>query len=212
MPPPDDLDRDRFYTRDADDDGDEYELEAPDPAVLAILLTLWKLQLLGTALVLLAMFGVIGLYLYLQWKDKQHQDAAAERRRQLYAERREAQEHAGAAIDSTLVPTAAAAPSPPPNEVDEAWQKAMHEQRFRFQFSLKQLLAVMVSASVVMGMVQVLGGPQETASILGMIALVGLVVHAAGFDPPPIVALGWWLLLLMYVTLSIVGVAWNAMS
>ena len=43
-------------------------------AVLAILLTLWRLDVLGTALVLGAMFGVIGLYLYLQWKEKQHQD------------------------------------------------------------------------------------------------------------------------------------------
>lgn len=273
MPPTDDLDRDRFYTRDADVDGDEYELEGPDPAVLAaekrraeevvastkrsidideiyreadrspssellenwfrnfdfrfrfqvkhlliatavlsILLTLWQLEWLGTALVLLVMGGVIGSYLYLQWKDKQHQDAAAERRRRLYAERRDAQENAGAAIDTAIAPATTAAAPLPANEVDEAWQKAMHEQRFRFQFSLKQLLAVMVCAAVVMGMVRILGGPQETASILGMIALVGLVVHAAGFDPPAVVALGWWLLLLMYVVLSIVGVMWNAMQ
>src|SRR5262249_9727484 len=132
MPAPDDIDRDKFYTSDEDDDA-EYELEGPDPtilaaekrraaatveainrsididevyrdqehsrsseilndwaknfrggfrfqvkhmliatAVLAIALTLYRLEALFTTIVIGGMASIVGLYLYLQWKEKQH--------------------------------------------------------------------------------------------------------------------------------------------
>jgi len=41
-----------------------------------------------------------------------------------------------------------------------------------------------------------------------LVALSGLVLNAVGFDPPRIVVLGWWLLLMLYL---FVGV-WAALS
>jgi hypothetical protein len=269
----DDLDRDRFYTPapGVDDEDDfEYEVEAPDPevlaaeerrakevvaatersididaiyrdvdrdrsgeilhewvqnlrfqfqvkhlfiatAVLAILLTLWRLDVLGTALVLGAMFGVIGLYLYLQWKEKQHQDELAARRSAMYERSRTAHHSAGGRA-GTMGEQPASVASPLPNEVDQAWREAMDHDRVRLQFSLKQLLLVMVLAAIVMGLVNLLGGPQNAASLLGLVALTGLVAHALGYEPPGIVALAWWLLLVMYVMLSIFGVMWGALK
>jgi hypothetical protein len=271
MPAPDDLDRDEFYTSAADngDDGDEYELEAPDPAVLAaeqrrkdealaalqrsididevyraeehsrsseilhewankfrgglrfqvkhmliatavlaIGLTLYRLNALGTALVLLVMFSIIGVYLYLQWKEKQYQDELAERRREMYARRREAQNNP-AAIENARPAPQQVTPSPLEDEVDQIWKEAMKGQEFRFQFSLAQMMLTMMGAAVALGFISILG-PQNAATVLGLVALVGLVAHAIGFEPPPIVALGWWLLLLFYVLLSFLTVVWNA--
>ncbi len=269
MPAPDDLDRDKFYTSDGDD-GDEYELEGPDPevlaaeqrrkdeaiaalgrsidineiyrdeehsrsseilhdwvknfrglrfqvkhiliatAVVAIGLTLWRLELLWTALVLLAMFSIIGVYLYLQWKEKQHHDEVFARRHEMYARRRAAQHNSGAIENEMTVPSQPAPRPPLADEVDRAWQEAIRGQEFRFQFSLAQMMLTMMGAAFVLGFVSILGA-QNAATLLGLVALVGLVAHAAGYQPPPIVALGWWLLLLFYVLLSFASVIWNAM-
>jgi hypothetical protein len=45
--------------------------------------------------------------------------------------------------------------------------------------------------------------------VLGMIALIGLVVHAIGWDPPEMVVLGWWIVLILYIVLSL-GAALSA--
>jgi hypothetical protein len=270
MPAPDDLDRDKFYTSDGDD-GDEYELEGPDPevlaaeqrrkdetiaalghsidineiyrdeehsrsseilhdwvksfrgglrfqvkhmliatAVVAIGLTLWRLELLWTSLVLLVMFSIVGVYLYLQWKEKQHHDEVAARRQEMYARRRAALHNPGALENAATDPSQRAPLPPLADEVDRAWQEAMKGQEFRFQFSLAQMMLTMMGAAVVLGFVSILGA-QNAATLLGLVALIGLVAHAAGYQPPPIVALGWWLLLLFYVLLSFATVVWNAM-
>jgi hypothetical protein len=270
MPSHDDLDRDQFYTSDEVDGDDEYELEGPDPAVLAaeqrrkdealaalqrsididevyreqehsrsseilqdwakkfrgglrfqvkhmliatavvaIGLTLWRLEMLGTALVLLVMFSIIGVYLYLQWKEKQYQDEVAVRRRELYARRREAQNNPSAVEDRRPASQQTVA-SPLEDEVDQIWKEAMKGQEFRFQFSLAQMMLTMMGAAVALGVISILG-PQNAATVLGLVALIGLVAHAIGFEPPPLVALGWWLLLLFYVLLSFLTVIWSAM-
>ena len=50
-------------------------------AVLAIVLTLCRLELLGDALVLLIMLSVAGVYLYVTWQEKKQQDEAERRAR-----------------------------------------------------------------------------------------------------------------------------------
>ena len=42
--------------------------------------------------------------------------------------------------------------------------------------------------------------------------VVGLVVHALGFDPPAVVILGWWLILVLYVLLSIGAALWSSFA
>ena len=48
------------------------------------------------------------------------------------------------------------------------------------------------------------------AMVFGLIALAGLVVNAAGVDPPRIVVLGWWLSLVIYIAVGFVQLAWGA--
>ena len=275
MPTPDEIDRDRFYSPDADDDGADYELEPPDAevlaaeerrareaieetkmsidideiyreadrerggeileswlrnfhfrfqvkhlligtAVLAIILTLAKLEMLGTTLVILTMLSVAGLYLYLQWQEKKHRDEAERRLRQMYARRRahlkKSKGEASDDDDLELDDDSPQAPAPLPNEVDAAWQEAMSREKFRFQFSLRQLLATMVIAALILGMAQFMGSPANAAILLGVVALAGLVIHAAGVEPPEIMVLGWWLVLVMYVVVSIVAAVWSGFA
>jgi hypothetical protein len=273
MPTPDDIDRDKIYAAEAEDDDAELELEPPDAevlaaeerrakeaieatmlsvdideiyrqsdrgregeildkwardfrfqfqvkhllvatAVLAIVLTLWRLQILGTALVLLFMIAVATTYFYVQWQERKQQQEADRRRREMYARQREYFEKRNRGPAKTGGGAVAVEPPPPPlrNEADVAWQEAAARQKLRFQFSLKQMLAAMISAAIIFGLVRVLGGPANTATMLGMLALVGLVVHAAGFEPPEIIILGWWLILVLYVFLSIVAAVWSSFA
>lgn len=57
-------------------------------AALAIILTLWRLGLLGTAIVLLMMISVFGLYTYFSWQEQKAEDEATRRREEMYARRR----------------------------------------------------------------------------------------------------------------------------
>jgi hypothetical protein len=277
MPTPDDIDRDRIYTADVDDDDAELELEPPDAeviaaeerrakevveaslmsvnideiyrdadsregdeildklvrnfrfqfqvkhlliatAVLAIAMTLWRLQILGTTLMLLFMFAIAAAYFYVVWQEKKQQQEADRRRQEMYARQRayfERRSHGPASqADATARPEHAVEPPPMPlpNETDVAWQEASARQKFRFQFSLQQLLLAMASAAVIFGVMRFFGGPANTATMLGVLALAGLVFHAAGFEPPEIVILGWWLILVLYVVMTIVAAVWSGFS
>jgi hypothetical protein len=272
----DDRERDKFYSSgpgDADR-GDEYEIEPPDPevlagedrraqdtiesvrmsvdideiyreverergreileswfrnfhfrfqvkhlliatAVLAILLTLYRLGLMALVVVAV-MLSIAGVFLYLQWQEKKYQDEADRRRQEMYARRR-AQlgkktppgQEGVAAAEESIEPIA---PLPPlPNEVDEIWQKARAKREFHFRFSMQQLMVAMTAAAVIFGLVH-LGGTPTATTLLGLIALFGLVIYALGFEPAEIVVLGWWLILVMYVLLSIVGAMWGGLT
>jgi hypothetical protein len=178
-------------------------------AVLAILLTLAKLGVLGTALVILVMLSVAGLYLYLQWQEKKHRDELDRRVRAMYERRRaQLEKPTGprSTNDAQQPEVQPAAVAPLPSEADLVWQQSMERQKFRFKFSMFELLGAMTVAAVIFGLIQILGGPQNAATLLGFVALLGLVIHALGFEPPGVVVLGWWLILVMYVLLSIVAV------
>jgi len=75
----------------------------------------------------------------------------------------------------------------------------------KFAFTMKQLLILMAGAAVVVAMVNWIG-LSELAAMSGMIALVGIVLHIAGFDPPPLFVLGWWLLLVFYLAVGLAAV------
>jgi Ca2+/Na+ antiporter len=184
-------------------------------AVLAIVLTLAKWGILGTALVILTMLSIAGVYLYLQWQEKKQRDEADRRRQEMYARRRAHLEKRGdAAADAgkEVKPEPIAPPPVLPNETDEAWQKSMAKEKFRIHFSLREMMLAMTTAAVMLGLIHILGGAAKTATLLGIIALLGLVVHAIGFEPPEIVVLGWWLILVMYVVLSLVAAMWSGFA
>jgi hypothetical protein len=278
MPTPDEIDRDRFYSPDAEDDDSEYELEPPDPAVIAaeerrareaveatrvsidideiyrdadrrrgreivddwmrdarlrfrftvkhllittalvaIALTLWRLELFGTVLVLLMMISVGGAYLYLLWQESRQQQEADRRRQEMYARNRAHHEKVNRARPTERAEAESIggrSATPPTLAIDSAEElpDATPRPAFRFRFSLRQLLIAMTVAAVVLGLVSLVGGPANTATLLGFVALFGLVVNALGFEPPGIVVLGWWLILVLYVLLSIVAVVWSGLA
>jgi hypothetical protein len=184
-------------------------------ALLAIGLTLWRWGILGTALVILTMLSIAGLYLYLQWQEKKQRDEAELRRREMYARRRAHSENrGGAAVDDAAEtkPEPITPPPPLPNETDEVWQASLAQEKFRIHFSLREMMLAITAAAVILGLVQVLGGADKAATLLGFVALVGLVIHALGFEPPEIVVLGWWLILVLYVLLSIVAAMWGGFA
>ena len=74
---------------------------------------------------------------------------------------------------------------------------------FRFSFSLKEMFGALTVAAVLFALVRGLGGANNAAMLLGLIALAGLVVHLIGFDPPAVIVLGWWLLLVLYIVVSL---------
>jgi hypothetical protein len=186
-------------------------------AVLAIVLTLAKRGMLGTTVVLFVMISVAGLYFYLQWQEKKAQDEATRRRQEMYVRRRahmmKTTGGGDANVGSTPASTTAPRPTEPlPNATDEAWQEAMSREKFRLRFSMGELMIAMTTAAVIFGLVQILGGASNTATLLGFVALVGLVVHALGFEPPNIVVLGWWFVLVLYVLLSITAAVWTSIA
>jgi hypothetical protein len=183
-------------------------------AMLAIALTLWKWQKLGTSLVILVMLSIAGLYLYLQWQEKKHRAEADRRRREMYARRRARVENLGSAAQDVNETNEEPTLAPPvlPNETVQVWQESIAKEKFRVQFSLREMMAAITAAALILGLVHSLGGAANTATLLGFVALIGLVIHALGFEPPQIIVLGWWLILVLYVLLSIVAAVWSGFA
>lgn len=77
-----------------------------------------------------------------------------------------------------------------------------HRPALSFSFSLKQVLTVMAIACVLLTIARLLG-PDQAALALGGVAVGGLVIHFLGADPPPIIVFGWWVLLVLYVLMSL---------
>lgn len=77
-----------------------------------------------------------------------------------------------------------------------------------FSFSLKQILGALAVAAVVLTMASLLG--TGTASLfLGIVAVAGLAVFLLGFELPGIIVFGWWVLLAMYVVMSLLTIVSN---
>lgn len=172
-------------------------------AVLSIIMALVRLQMFWTTAIAGLMILVGGSYLYLQWEEQKKQAEAARRREALYARRRELMgaNAVGQPPDSATAPLPEVPPLP--SAIDEVWQKSLDKESFRFQFSLRQLLTMITIAAVLLGMLRLFGDAEMVASVLGLVALFGLVLYAVGVETPQLIVLGWWVILAMYVLLSI---------
>ena len=88
-------------------------------------------------------------------------------------------------------------------QLNAEWESENDAQPdFKFAFSTKELLITFTVAALILAFAQILGA-SNAALLLGMIALVGLLVQAFGVDLPAIVTLGWWILMVLYILLSI---------
>jgi cbb3-type cytochrome oxidase subunit 3 len=76
---------------------------------------------------------------------------------------------------------------------------------FSFSFSLKQMMIVFAIAAVMLGLASILG-TETAALILGIVAVIGLVVLIMGFELPGIIVFGWWVLIGLYVVMSVAAV------
>jgi len=176
-------------------------------AAVVIAIAAAKLNYLVPAVMVLIIGSIAGLYLYLSWQDSKQQAEAEANRDKLYAKRREQMQSigkatAGAETKQTIEPVRPVAM--PPEAGADMWTEAPEPEPFRIRFSVRSLLIAMTVAAVSLGMISVRGsGPMAT--ILGLIAVAGLLVHALGFEPPQPVIFGWWFILLLYVLLTIAG-------
>jgi hypothetical protein len=176
-------------------------------AVVAIALTLAKLGLFWPALAWLVIGGIAGLYGFLRWEEQKHQAEMAKKRDEMYRRRRQkmaemvASQAGGAAADSTLEPPVTLPPLP--NDIFGA-PEAPKREPIRVRYSMQELLIAMTTAAVLLGIIRILGAT-ATATILGLIAVSGLIAFGVGYQPPKPVVMGWWFILILYVVLSLVG-------
>lgn len=170
-------------------------------AVISIILALVRLQLFWSTFVIGFMLAIAGIYLYMTWVEQKKQAEAARRREAIYARRRAklAANMAGRPLEEDELREE----SPLPSVVDEIWHESLKKESFRLQFSLRQLLILITVAGLVLGVMNLLGGAAVMASVLGLVALFGLVLYAVGVEAPQLLVLGWWIILVMYVLLSI---------
>jgi hypothetical protein len=178
-------------------------------AIVAMMIAVAKLGYLGLTLTILVMGSVGGLYLYLNWQDRKHQAEAYAKREELYAKRRERLRAKGTtpAIAEPL-PTIELTPPRVSSTSDKAGDMSDEEpasEPFRINFSLRSLMIALTVAVVSLGIIGLFGDPDATATILGSIAVFGLIVLALGFVPPQSVVLGWWFILVLYVVFSVAG-------
>jgi hypothetical protein len=158
-------------------------------ALLAMVLTLVKLNQCMGLFVAGAATLAAGWYFVLR---KERREGVERARHRQEVDRRFAAER-GETVDVGQLPT----------KVDEPEPETAVGPAFHFSFSMKEMLGAMTVAAVLFALVRGLGGPNNAATLLGLIALTGLVVHLMGFDPPHVVVLGWWLLLVFYIVVSI---------
>jgi hypothetical protein len=185
-------------------------------AVLVVILALAKLEGFWAAIFILLMFSVAGLYSYLKWEENKQQAEADRKRQELYTRRREQLQAKGLVLsgDKHAPPggSAQAGPTLPATEADEMWRETTTHEPFRIRFSLRTLMIAMTVAAVFFGLIRFFGGPASTATLLGFIAVGGLVIHAVGYNPPQSVIIGWWFILVLYILTSILGAIWLAFT
>jgi hypothetical protein len=183
-------------------------------AVVAIGLAAATHGLLWHAIAILVMLSIVGLYSYLKWEESKHQAEVERKLQQLYARRREKLRARGVVppggepmrLNEPALADETSAESSP----NDIWQEPAREAPL--QFSLRTLMITITVAAITLGLIRILGGPAQMATILGMIAMAGLVIHALGFEPPSSVILGWWFILVLYVLLSLLGAVWPSLA
>ena len=160
----------------------------------------------GTILIVAFMLSVAGVSLYLKLVENKRQEEANRRREKMYAERRARQaQKAGQPIDDDWQAEPIAGPA-------EVTAHSSPFPDFRFQFSMAQLFMVITGAALFLGLGAAVGGAASIATLCGLAALAGLIVPALGLRPPEFVVFVWWMLLLVFVVLSISTAIWTALT
>jgi hypothetical protein len=181
-------------------------------AILALAVALVQLQLFWTAVIVLFGLSVASLYFYLMLQERKHQAEADRKREAIYAKRREklkaqAPGQPAPARDATPVEIAPDV-SESMNEIATSLEPPVEREPLRFQFSMRELAIAITVSAISLGLVRFIGGPTVAATLFGAIAIAGLLAFVTRFEPPNFVLLSWWVILLMYVVLTLLGFVW----
>jgi len=176
-------------------------------AGLAILLSLGKLFGNFGAFLLVTLSLLAAAHGYLGWKDRKRLARIQEKRDLLVALNREKRDsnltpeqardrlaeldarHAGEASVERLLPQPSGKP-------------------LRIAYSMKEVMIATTVAALTLGLLKALGwgiGLELATGGLGLLAVAGLVVFAIGVEIPPLLVLGWWVTLLLYILMSFIG-------
>ena len=102
-------------------------------------------------------------------------------------------------------------PSADSRALDELldWLDPRGSGKERFQFTLSELLLLMVAASVLLSLLSILPGgyrPETFATVFGLGLLVSLIFLAVLKPARAIVQIAWWVVLVCYVVACVVAV------
>ena len=169
-------------------------------SVLAIGMTI-RLVLGGCMAIFLGMIAAVSMgWYWVAQLDRQKELERARRREEFFANQGNPKAPAAAS-------TAPAMPSSPfdPEPAVAAAAEPVEKRPFfdvKVAFSMKELFLTMTVAAVAMGLAMLM--PLSIlAMLLGLIALGGLVANTAGYEPPRLVVLGWWLLMDFYLAVGL---------
>ena len=176
-------------------------------AGLAIFLSLTKLFHNFTVFLLSTLALLGAAHGYLAWKDRKRLARIQEKRDLLVALNREQR-------DEDLTPEQARDRLA---ELDARHAKEASSEKLlpkmgtssvKIAYSTKEILIAITGASVALGLLKLIGvglGIELLTGCLGLLAVAGLVAFAIGLAIPPAIVLGWWITLLLYILVSIVG-------
>jgi hypothetical protein len=181
-------------------------------AIVALSVALVQLQLFWTGVIVLFGLTVASLYFYFTFQEQKHQAEVDRKREAMYAKRREKlamrargyQEPVAESESETITPDVAETM----NEIASSIEPPVEREPLRFQFSLQELAIAITVSAVLLALVSFVGGPTVAATLFGAIAIAGLLSFLTRFEPPRAVLFGWWIILLMYVMLTLLGFAW----
>jgi hypothetical protein len=167
-------------------------------AGLALFLAAGKLTNYWLVLLVCIIGGVLAALGYLSRREQQH-DAELDRKKRAFR----------ASVQGKTIPAATTDDAAPgdaaPGDAEVDWHDTAGKfDGFRFSFSMRQLMIAITIAAVVMGVASLIG-PGTLAIMLGILALVGLVSHAVGYEPAPVVTLVWWLMLVLYIGFTVLA-------
>lgn len=176
-------------------------------AILAIGMTV-KIVLGGCMAIFVGMIAAVALGWYWVSKLDRQQELERIRRREEFFASRE-QTATGAAATGTS-PSKASSPFDPELPATAAVEAEPVEKRpffdVKFAFSMQELFITMTIIAVAMGLSLLM--PREIlAMLLGFVALGGLIANASGYEPPRLVILGWWLLMVFYLAVGLFAAA-----
>ncbi len=132
-------------------------------------------------------------------REEKRRLAEAEERREQFAQRLAAQRSAEDGETPTPVQEDRM------RQISAEWEASEAVPAFKFSFSMKEILGTFAIAAVALTLVQLVGGVQHASLLLGFVALAGLLVQVFGVELPPLVIFGWWVLLVLYILLSLWG-------